>query len=421
MSVPTQIAHSCPQPRLTGRRSARQAAATIIAWGFGAPLLLLLGGGTILHVVSGGDISTTSVVLPIAGMTSLSVGELLVTRLPRHRIAWLLWLIGTLISINVITQALADLGLNSEPGTVPGALWFAWVAGWAGGLALFVPPILLPLLYPTGQPPSRRWRPVVIAGIIAIGAWALAAALSPFPDGTYPPDVRNPLALAGAPGDVLAQLRIALNPILFLLLVLALASVAVRYRRAIGVEREQIRWFAFVGSIAILALAVAGGASGISDDPGATIDSLAWLAGIGAIALFPVAIGIAVLRYRLYEIDRLVSRTISWAIVTTILGGVFVGLILVVQAALAAETSSSTVAVAASTLVVAALFQPVRRSVQARVDRRFNRARYDAERTVAAFTGRLRDEVDLEVLRAEVLRTLEVTLEPESASIWLRG
>jgi hypothetical protein len=134
----------------------------------------------------------------------------------------------------------------------------------------------------------------------------------------------------------------------------------------------------------------------------------------------PVAIGLAVLCYRLYEIDRVISRTISWASVTLILGSLFVAVILVAQALLAPVTQSNELAVAGSTLLVFALFQPIRRRVQRLVDRRFNRARYDAERTVAEFAARLRDEVDLEQLRTEILATVSATVEPSSVSLWLR-
>ena len=141
---------------------------------------------------------------------------------------------------------------------------------------------------------------------------------------------------------------------------------------------------------------------------------------IVAFATVPFSVGIAVLRYRLYEIDRIVSRTISWAMVSAVLVSVFIALVLVTQTALASITSSNTIAVAGSTLVVAALFQPLRRRVQARVDQRFNRARYDAERTVTAFTGRLRDEVDLDLLRAAITSTIGRTVQPASVSLWLR-
>jgi hypothetical protein len=145
-----------------------------------------------------------------------------------------------------------------------------------------------------------------------------------------------------------------------------------------------------------------------------------WTIAASSFALIPLAIGVAVLRYRLYEIDRIISRTIGWAVVTTIVAGLFIALVLAFQALLAPLTGSNTIAVAGSTLLVAALFQPLRRRVQRLVDRRFNRTRYDAERTVAAFAARLRDEVDLESLRGEILTAVAQTVQPTSVSLWLR-
>ena len=318
----------------------------IVAWALGVPTLLLLGGGTLVHVGSGGDIGATSVVLPIAVITSLSMGVVLATRLPQHRIGWLLWIIGMSIAVTVVTQALADLGLNGAPGSMPGAVWFAWVSSWAGELALFVPLILLPLLYPTGRPPSPRWRPVESAGVVAIAAWAIVAAIGPFDPGTYPSGVENPLAVGGRVADLLRLLAVVLDPLSLVLLALALISLLVRYRRAAGVERQQIRSFAFVGAIAIVALLVAGGASGSTSGVAVTVDALAWFVSISAIALMPLAIGLAILRYRLHEIDRLISRTIGYGVVTVILATLFVGTVLGPQAVLAPLTGSNTPAVA---------------------------------------------------------------------------
>ena len=151
------------------------------------------------------------------------------------------------------------------------------------------------------------------------------------------------------------------------------------------------------------------------------MNGLVWIPAEIAFVLPPIAIGVAILRYRLYDIDRVISRTIGWVIVSAVLATVFVLVILLVQAVLAEVTPSNTFSVAASTLVVAALFQPLRRSVQKRVDRRFNRARYDAERTLTAFAERLRDEVDLDQLRTEILSTVSQVVEPTTVSIWLRA
>jgi hypothetical protein len=184
------------------------------------------------------------------------------------------------------------------------------------------------------------------------------------------------------------------------------------------VERAQLRWL--VWSMAFI---VVGFIIGLVGDALFVngLDGAVWLPAIVAFALPPLAIGIAVLRYRLYEIDRLISRTIAYGLLTLLLGSLFVAVILALQALVAPFTGSNELAVAGSTLLVAALFQPLRRRVQRVVDRRFNRSRYDAERTVAALATRLRDEVDLDAVRADLLATVDATLEPASASLWLRG
>jgi predicted membrane-bound spermidine synthase len=205
---------------------------------------------------------------------------------------------------------------------------------------------------------------------------------------------------------------------------LAIASLIVRYRRAAQIERQQLKWFAAVAILTGLggAANIVTSSSGSAAPTGtlATVNAVSGFMIYVGLALLPVAIGIAILRYRLYEIDRLISRSISYGVLTAIVGGLFVGFILVFQAVLAPVTRSNELAVAGSTLLAAALFQPLRRRVQRIVDRRFNRSRYDAERTVAAFAERLRDEVDLEQLVAEILATVRQTVEPSSVSLWLR-
>jgi hypothetical protein len=199
---------------------------------------------------------------------------------------------------------------------------------------------------------------------------------------------------------------------------IGVGSMVVRLRQARGVERAQLRWL--VWSMAFI---VVGFIIGLVGDALFVngLDGAVWLPAIVAFALPPLAIGIAVLRYRLYEIDRLISRTIAYGLLTLLLGSLFVAVILALQALVAPFTGSNELAVAGSTLLVAALFQPLRRRVQRVVDRRFNRSRYDAERTVAALATRLRDEVDLDAVRADLLATVDATLEPASASLWLRG
>ena len=242
----------------------------------------------------------------------------------------------------------------------------------------------------------------------------------PFPAGTYPAGDTNPLALGGIGGQLIEMLGPVSSVLGVVGLVFVVASLVVRYRRSQGAERAQLKWFAYVGLVVVPMLLFAIVTGGATSGPQAILSNAAWTVGLGGLALLPVTIGVAILRYRLYDIDRLVSRTISWAAVTVILGASFVLAILGAQALIAPVTGSNELAVAGSTILVAALFQPIRRRVQGLVDQRFNRARYDADRTVSAFAGRLRDEVDLEHLRAEIVTTVSQTVEPSSVSLWLR-
>jgi hypothetical protein len=352
----------------------------------------------------------------------LTVGALLVSRLPGNKIGWLSAIGGFLAALGAAAAGVADYGLNVHPGSVPGAIWIAWFNTFSGsGLFLLVG--FIALLFPTGHLPSARWRPLAVIGAALLLGGAVLGGVTPFSSGTYPPGVQNPLALPGTAGDVVVGLGNLLSVPTLAFFLLTAGTLVVRYRRATGVEREQLTWLAWAVCLFCLAVIVALLLDAASNSNGNAVGTLAndvWLLVFVAITLMPVAIGIAVLRYHLFEIDRLVSRTISWAIVTAIVGGVFVGFILVFQAVFAPLVQSNELAVAGSTLLAFGLFQPIRRRVQRLVDRRFNRSRHDAEQTMVAFADRLRDQVDLEQLRTEILATVTAAVEPTSVSLWLR-
>jgi drug/metabolite transporter (DMT)-like permease len=206
--------------------------------------------------------------------------------------------------------------------------------------------------------------------------------------------------------------------LVFALLIVSIVSMLVRYVRSSGVERLQLRWL--VTGLGAVVTAVPLGFL-LFALFGREIEDLAWLPAMVAFTVPPIAIGIAVLRYRLFEIDRIVSRTISWAVVTGLLLSVFGGAVIGLQALLSDVTQGETLAVAVSTLVAFALFQPLRRRVQAAVNRRFDRARVDAERTAAAFANRLRDQIDLRGLEADIAETVATALRPTSTGVWIRG
>jgi hypothetical protein len=346
------------------------------------------------------------------------VGGLLAIRRPRHLVGWLLlagaWTFA--LSSVPVPATTAQLVAGALP---PLVMASAVAQAWSSGFFIAVL-FVITLVFPSGRLPTGRWGRFARLALVLVFLLALLALFTPTISVTIPGfssgvDVPNPLAVF--PGWPVWPVVSAGPPVTLVLTAAGVISMVVRLRRARGVERAQLRWLVWSMAFILVAflIGLVGDAVFVHGQNG-----VVWLPAILAFSLPPLAIGIAVLRYRLYEIDRLISRTIGWAVVTLILGGLFVAVILVAQALIAPLTGSSELAVAGSTLVVAALFQSLRRRVQRLVDRRFNRARYDAEQTVAAFAARLRDEVDLQRLRAEILVTVTATVEPTSVSLWLR-
>jgi hypothetical protein len=358
---------------------------------------------------TGAALGGNSVGALLVGASFTVVGWLIVSRRRENRIGWMLLSIGVVFALVTFSGAHAQEGLVTEPGSLP----FADVTAWLSTLA-WVPAwtlvMLLLLLYPDGRLPSRGWRP-----ILWIAAASAVLMLVPNAIAEWP--YRGPALLTGVSPSTSELDTAALLQVVGLLLSLGVAvagagALVIRFRRSAGMERQQIKWFASAAAVEVAALFVLSGSL-----LAAPLDVLV---AISSAPLIPIAIGVAILRYRLYEIDRIISRTVSYAVVTGILAVVFVGTILVMQILLASLLSGSSVAVAASTLVVAALFQPLRRRVQSAVDRRFDRSRYDAERTVAAFGARLRDEVDLGNLYAEVRQVVAATVAPATVGVWIR-
>ncbi len=346
------------------------------------------------------------------------VGGFLAIRRPRNPIGWLL-LLGAwsfAVSSLYIPASVAQLTTGAVS---PLVLALTVVEAWSGS-PLVVVLFVVTLTFPAGRLPTGRWGQLARFALAVVIILAVLSAFAPtislnVPGSSSGVTLANPLALApGWPGWVV----LSGGPAITLLFTAAgVASMFVRLRRAAGVERAQLRWL--VWSMAFIVVGFVVGLVGDSVFENG-LGGVVWLPAIVAFCLPPVAIGIAILRYRLYEIDRIISRTISYGVVTLVLASVFVVVVLAAHALLGPLTGSSTIAVAGSTLLVAALFQPIRRRVQGLVDRRFNRTRYDAERTVAAFADRLRDEVDLAALRAEILATVSSAVEPSAVSLWLR-
>ncbi len=408
-----------PQPGarfLDSRKASRRTTAAVCA----AWLLSVLS--VAVSLVVAGSAGLTDLVGAIGlGASALSfatAGAILVYRLPASPIGWQLLIGGLSFALGSGGTNLGTYGLSIHPGAVPGAVWFAWLSEWIWAPAIGSV-IALALTYPTGSLLTPRWRPVAVGFVIVIAALGYGGAFGAWTDGAFP--VPNPLLVTGGVADAINPIAsVVVGPVAIVIAVLAVASLVLRYRHATCVERAQLKWFAAV-AVASVPLFLVGislyGAQGLAG----LVSNVASAGAYVGFTLLPVAIGIAVTRYRLFEIDRLISRGISYGLLTVILAGIFAGVVLASQSLLTPVTGSNELAVAASTLIVFALFQPLRSRLQRLVDRRFNRARVDADKTVAAFAGRLRDEVNLEALGAEVSRTVGRTVEPTSIAIWVRG
>jgi len=343
--------------------------------------------------------------------TSL-VGGLLAIRRPDNIIGSMLLATGILGAASYFADYYARLDDLLGGDRLPLVVPVAWVGGWIFVPAIGLMVVFLPLLFPTGHVPSPRWRILAAAVIVGLSIGTLQTATAPGPLNSAS-WLDNPVHL---PDPLLGWIQTIgkgsalIAPPSFLI---AVAGLVVRFRASRGAERQQLKWFLFVVTIAASAL-------GISIPLVGPISDAAWVLGLVALACLPLAIGVAILRYRLYEIDRIVSRTVSYGALTALLATVFVTVNLGLDGLLASATRASSLAVAASTLIVFALFQPLRRRVQRVVDRRFNRARYESDRIAAAFAERLTGQVDPDRLQLELDTILAQTVAPARSDLWLR-
>jgi MFS family permease len=340
------------------------------------------------------------------------VGALIASRRPENSIGWLFCAVGVPLGLSGVANGWATYALFEDPGGLPGGQYAAWLGEWLFLPALFAVPPLLFLLFPDGRPPTRRWRPVVHLVAVAIVVATVAGALSPGRLEEQPfRGVENPVGIEAAGGvlDVVSGVGFAA---LFVSILLAVVALVLRFRRARGEERQQLKWFASAGALFALACIAALSPWMPSSD---TAGQLAILL---TFACIPVAAGVAILRYRLYDIDLVINRALVYGALTATLAGGYLGLVLLLQLVL---SPGSDLAIAGSTLAVAALFRPLRGRIQGLVDRRFYRSRYDAARTLEGFGVRLRNEIDLGTLDAELSAVVRETLQPAHVSLWLRS
>jgi hypothetical protein len=365
-----------------------------LAWALLGLTLVLLASVLVIGFTGGEAWNQKFASIPVA-LAFAVVGALVAAR-TGNRLGW--FFLGASGASAVLLVAYA-YAARSATARLPGAAWAAWTFTVVLGIVstLF---FLVPLLFPDGRPPSRRWWPVVWVAIIDGLLQMVIVALSNANFTNNFPKLRDPVTVVAPLGTAYNQAEV----VGLLVLLAGVISMIVRFRRSGAEERLQLKWFMYVAAVAAVVVLVA---AQFGNDP-----LLEWEV---VFPLIPVAVGIAILKYRLYDIDRLISRTLAYAIVTGLLVGLYAGLVLLATQVL---SITSPVAVAASTLAAAALFAPLRRRVQHVVDRRFNRVRYDADQTVAAFAARLRDAVDLDAVRSDLLAVVTTAVEPAHMSIW---
>jgi hypothetical protein len=391
-----------------GRRS------TWLAWSMVATFVACIGVWLPLSVANGNLQRQLgfNLALLLAFTAFMVVGAIIVAHRRGNAIGWLFSAIGLLTATGGLAVDYAEYAYVTRPGSLPGAVLAAWYQWW--WLPLFALILVFtPLLFPTGRLLSARWRPVAVLAAAATTAIAVLNALQPtlkLQNEDY--NVRNPVGLSDVPDPDEGALGSVLFGVLAVSAVAALVSLVLRFRRVRGVGRQQLKWVTYAVALAILFQLVTA-----PFPEGGVRDVLFGL----TVAFIPVAAGIAILRYRLYDIDRLINRTLVYGLLTAILGLGYAAAVLVlgeVFGGIGAEPPGW--AVAGVTLAVAALFQPARRRIQAVVDRRFNRRKYDAAKTVEAFSARLREEIDLEALSAELLAVVNQTMQPTAVWLWLR-
>jgi hypothetical protein len=348
-------------------------------------------------------------------VTFSTVGAVIAARRPNNAVGWSFSAIALALGVAFAAQFYADYTLVAAPGSLPGGAVTVWLSLWMPVLA-FVAATFFCLLFPDGRPPSHRWR--WVGWLAVVGGVLLMLGLSLTPgtlDERNYPGARNPVGVEGT-GRFLEGMDTVGTGFALLGLLLAVVSMIVRFRRSIGVERQQLKWVVYAGAVAAGGFALTLFLSGPLAN---AVFAAAFLAFIGV----PVAAGFAIMRYRLYEIDILINRTLVYGALTAMLAVVYFGGVAATQAifrTLTGQEQQPQLAVVISTLLIAALFNPLRRRIQSFIDRRFYRSKYDARMTLEAFSAKLRDETDLDALSDNLVGVVQETMQPAHISVWLR-
>jgi hypothetical protein len=388
-----------------------------LAWSLVVLSVMLLVGGITLDQMTRSTAperpyyGPLDAVFPLATVLTFSVvGAIVASRQPRNAIGWIFCGIGLVVGLSSFTGSYAEYRLAG--GSAPGnfAETAAWFSSWSWTLWLYVPTTFLLLLFPDGRLPSPRWRPVAWCAAFGIIGFVAGYALQPGPLEDYP-QIVNPY---GVDSPILDAIAVAGTILAGTSMLASAVSLIVRMRRAGSVERQQIKWLAYGGVLVVGAVFVGGVIAIWSEEVGISLIIIGLLG-------VPIFTGVAIARYRLYDIDFLINRTLVYGSLTVMLVALYLGGVVELQRLLSPVVGGSNgLATVASTLAIAALFNPLRRRVQAFVDRRFYRSKYDAAKTLEAFNSRLRNETDLDDLSNDLVGVASATMQPAHVSLWLR-
>jgi hypothetical protein len=408
------------------------ARASRLAWSACAAALLLTALGFVLlglNRAGDGPVFGHWVENAALAISFPTVGAVIAARRPDNSIGWIFLAAGLSAAAVLVSSEYALYAAFTEPGALPGAATMAWISTWVGTVAFGVAFCFLFLLFPDGRLLSPRWRLVAWLAGAALTAVIVATALRPrltdetrrpAPEGA-PEAIDNPVGVEGAGSTLQTVEEVAIVVFVLLCALPAAASLILRYRRSAGERRQQIKWLAWAAGVMVVCvfivpdvlIAAFGDTSAVST-AGDVLETV-------PVVALPLATSVAILRHRLYDVDVVIRRTLVYAALTALLAGAYLGAVLLLQLALSPLTEESDLAIAGSTLAVAALFRPARRRIQALVDRRFYRRRYDAAQTIESFGARLREQVDLDALGGELRGVVADTMQPAHVSLWLRG
>jgi hypothetical protein len=416
-----------------------------LAWSLWLLCVVLISSGLLLYFLTSPIQQTETppaltVLFRVLSLAFPTVGALVAWRRPENPIGWIFCGAGLLSGVQGFASGYADYAQLGHPGSLPGGEFAAWVSSWIGVPVVPLAGALLVLLFPNGKLLSKTWRIVVWMAICGSAMLALWAALGPGPL-SFQPTFDNPLGLGGAIGKLgpsesgpmfeqpsfarpagteitfAGVVEILGRAGIFVVLVswlFAVAAMITRMDQARGAERQQLKWFVY--GVALLVIGFLAAFLGFG------LHSVAWFLGIAAFNFLPIAAGIAILRYRLYDIDVVINRTLVYGSLSALLALMYVGSIILLQGLLRALTGeTSQLAVVASTLAIAAMFVPLRRRVQAFIDRRFYRRKYDMAKTLQEFNAKLRDDVDLDSVTEDLVEVVKETMQPAHVSLWLRS